>query len=77
MSVGCDLFFFFFLFSPYQTIEISLGQPSPPSYQLLPPPLGGSRRHCQGGGGGGGGGEEVSVFIPLRGILVHKLYSVA
>ena len=33
-------FFFFFLVSPYQTIEISLGQPSPPSYQLLPPPLG-------------------------------------
>ena len=35
------LFFFFFLVSPYQTIEISLGQPSgaPPSYQLLPPPL--------------------------------------
>ena len=32
-------FFFFFLVSPYQTIEISLGQPSPPSYQLLPPPL--------------------------------------
>ena len=32
--------FFFFLVSPYQTIEISLGQPSPPSYQLLPPPLG-------------------------------------
>ena len=30
---------FFFLVSPYQTIEISLGQPSPPSYQLLPPPL--------------------------------------
>ena len=23
-------FFFFFLVSPYQTIEISLGQPSPP-----------------------------------------------
>ena len=38
MSVGCDLFFFF-LVSPYQTIEISLGQPSPPSYQLLAPPL--------------------------------------
>ena len=32
--------FFFFSVSPYQTIEISLGQPSPPSYQLLPPPLG-------------------------------------
>ena len=32
-------FFFFFLVSPYQTIEISLGQPSPPSYQLLAPPL--------------------------------------
>ena len=32
-------FFFFFLVSPYQTVEISLGQPSPPSYQLLPPPL--------------------------------------
>ena len=32
-SVGCDLV------SPYQTIEISLGQPSPPSCQLLPPPL--------------------------------------
>ena len=32
-------FFFFFLVSPYQTIEISLSQPSPPSYQLLPPPL--------------------------------------
>ena len=32
-------FFSFFLVSPYQTIEISLGQPSPPSYQLLPPPL--------------------------------------
>ena len=31
--------FFFFLVSPYQTIEISLGQPSPPSYQLLAPPL--------------------------------------
>ena len=31
--------FFFLLVSPYQTIEISLGQPSPPSYQLLPPPL--------------------------------------
>ena len=30
---------FFFLVSPYQTIEISLGQPSPPSYQLLPLPL--------------------------------------
>ena len=28
-------FFFFFLVSPYQTIEISLGQPS----QLLPPLL--------------------------------------
>ena len=28
--------FFFFLVSPYQTIEICLGQPSPPSYQLLP-----------------------------------------
>ena len=26
MSVGCDLFFFFFLVSPYQTIEISLCQ---------------------------------------------------
>ena len=39
MSVGCNLFFFFFLVSPYQTIEISLGQPSPPSYQLLAPPL--------------------------------------
>ena len=39
---SCQLvvtFFFFFLVSPYQTIEISLGQPSPPSYQLLPPPL--------------------------------------
>ena len=32
-------FFFFFLVLPYQTIEISLGQPSPPSYQLLAPPL--------------------------------------
>ena len=34
-------FSFFFLVSPYQTIEISLGQLSgaPPSYQLLPPPL--------------------------------------
>ena len=39
---SCQLvatFFFFFLVSPYQTIEISLGQRSPPSYQLLPPPL--------------------------------------
>ena len=30
---SCELvvtFFFFFLVSPYQTIEISLGQPSPP-----------------------------------------------
>ena len=42
---SCQLvvtFFFFFLVSPYQTIEISLGQLSggpPPSYQLLPPPL--------------------------------------
>ena len=24
----------FFLVSPYQTIDISLGQPSPPSYQM-------------------------------------------
>ena len=40
MSVVCDLFFFFFfLVLSYETIEISLGQPSPPSYQLLPPPL--------------------------------------
>ena len=30
---------FFFLVSPYQTIEISLDQSSPPSYQLLAPPL--------------------------------------
>ena len=31
---------FFFVVSPYETIEIiSLGQPSPPSYQLLAPPL--------------------------------------
>ena len=39
---SCQLvvtFFFFFLVSPYQTVEISLGQPSPPSYQLLPPLL--------------------------------------
>ena len=38
-------FFFFFLVSPYQTIEISLGQPSPPSYQLLPPPLAATKYH--------------------------------
>ena len=42
-SSACQLvatfFFFFFLVLPYQTIEISLGQPSPPSYQLLAPPL--------------------------------------
>ena len=37
--VATFFFFFFFLVSPYQTIEISLGQPSPPSYQLLAPPL--------------------------------------
>ena len=36
---SCQLVVTFFFVSPYQTIEISLGQPSPPSYQLLAPPL--------------------------------------
>ena len=38
MSVGCEVFFFFF-WSHLTKPEIRLGQPSPPSYELLPPPL--------------------------------------
>ena len=42
--------------------------------------IGGSRRQCQGGPRGGGGGKKfycTTVSIPLRRILVHRLYSVA
>ena len=41
MSVGCDLFFFFFfgLTLPNYRNKSRSAQRSPPSYQLLPPPL--------------------------------------
>ena len=50
-------FFFFFLVSPYQTIEISLGQPSP---------------GADPGGGGGALGAEAPPFI-FRLYLINML----